>query len=254
MEEEGYERKISPVVAIFIGLCLLTVDIAEFALGLLLIDDFWILDILAGSIFFYITIKGIPPIRLIVGWLIEAIPYVGAYLPVKTISWGVTVWADWHPQSLATKTLTTASQYVPTGKGGVAASRMARQEQMAKEFWSKQDGVLGKTSLAKAAREENVAAGGGVSADTSQGATTAAGGRAYTESASGAPGTSATGATPASGGAQYAEDVQREQDSLLQLNKQLTQQTPGTIDRPTGGRGDVKVNDKTNTVQLPYAT
>src|SRR3989344_2168022 len=154
MEEEGYERKISPVVAIFIGLCLLTVDIAEFALGLLLIDDFWILDILAGSIFFYITIKGIPPIRLIVGWLIEAIPYVGAYLPVKTISCGVTVWADWHPQSLATKTLTTASQYVPTGKGGVAASRMARQEQMAKEFWGKQEGVLGKTSLAKAAREE----------------------------------------------------------------------------------------------------
>ncbi|OGZ52581.1 MAG: hypothetical protein A3B25_03940 [Candidatus Ryanbacteria bacterium RIFCSPLOWO2_01_FULL_48_26] len=134
-EEQQQDPKISIVEVILIGLVFALFDLIEIVLLLFALDDFWIIDIITSVIFFYLLIKRVPPMRQFTCWLIELIPWVGA-LPLLTIGWGLTVWADRHPAGVVAKAGALAG--TAQGKGalakggaktkGVGAQSMARVE------------------------------------------------------------------------------------------------------------------------------
>ncbi|MBI2623299.1 MAG: hypothetical protein HYW65_01865 [Candidatus Liptonbacteria bacterium] len=111
------EPKISVVEAIWIGTVFALIDIAEVAIVFFGLDDFWILDALASTIFVYLVLKTIPPFRQLITWIGELFPYVGA-LPLLTAGWLWTTWADWHPEGLGAKTLAVAETAASAAKGG----------------------------------------------------------------------------------------------------------------------------------------
>ena len=65
-EEQQPDPKISLVEVILIGLIFALFDAIEIVIVFLALDDFWIIDITASIIFFYLLIKGVPPIRQLV--------------------------------------------------------------------------------------------------------------------------------------------------------------------------------------------
>src|SRR3989344_5805796 len=114
--------------------------------------DFWILDLIASSIFFYLLIKGVPPMRQFVCWLVELIPWVGA-LPLLTIGLALTVWADRHPSgalakagalagTLKGKKMASAGAAKTKGVGARSLARMERSEKRAGEWKAQVDEKL----------------------------------------------------------------------------------------------------------------
>lgn len=101
-DEEGPEPKISLPEVILIGAVLALIDLIEVAIVFFGLDDFWILDAVASMIFLYLFIKGVPPMRQLLCWVVELVPWLGA-LPLLTVGWGLTVWVDHHPSSAVAK-------------------------------------------------------------------------------------------------------------------------------------------------------
>jgi hypothetical protein len=205
--------------------------------------------------FIYSYMRGLPNGVAIVTAAIDAFPGIG-WVPLRMAGYTVAVLMANNPKIAAAVAGATALTGV-TGAAG-ASKGVAAAEKGAGASATTAGAAPNTTSMTAqgtTAKTSTASAGSSASgvttspAGASAGGTTTAGGYSYSGPAGGAP----TDA-PISGAAQYAKDVQQEQDPLLQLNKQLTQQTPGTVDRPTGGRDDIAVNDDTNTVQLPYAT
>ena len=103
MHEYGAEEpKITGIEAtLMIGMCLVfdVIDIgATFLDAAFGAGEFIKIfnNIIASSIlFFWVTIKGVSPIRTLVGAGIELIPFINI-LPVRTITMIATVWADQH--------------------------------------------------------------------------------------------------------------------------------------------------------------
>ncbi|MEK7507640.1 MAG: hypothetical protein AAB602_00965 [Patescibacteria group bacterium] len=158
-EEQQPDPKISLVEVILIGLIFALFDAIEIVIVFLALDDFWIIDITASIIFFYLLIKGVPPIRQLVCWILELIPYVGA-LPLLTIGWGLTVWADHHPSGALAKTgaiAGTAQGKKALAKGGAKTKgagtrsfeRMGRAEGKAAEWKTSMDKKLSPKSSAE---------------------------------------------------------------------------------------------------------
>ena len=56
--------------------------------------------------------------RMFINWIVELIPWVGA-LPLLTIGWILTVWADRHP----TGTLAKAAALASTAQGKAALAK-----------------------------------------------------------------------------------------------------------------------------------
>jgi len=116
MDEENSlpEPKISTVEIILIGSVFILFDLIEIIFVFFLLDDFWIIDAISAMIFLYLALKGVPAMRQLISWVVELVPWVGA-LPLLTLGWGLTVWADRHPSSALAKAGEVAS--ATKGKG-----------------------------------------------------------------------------------------------------------------------------------------
>jgi type IV secretory pathway TrbL component len=205
-----------------------------------------------GAYFIYSYQRGLPNGVALIAAAADAFPIIG-WLPMRMAGYTVAVVMANNPKiaqvaGAAGKLAVVAGVGVATGGTGAAASGAAAAGESA----------AGATTAAGATSAGTAA--GGVTTQTATGTTTStAGGATSAQATASASQTtssaaqSAGSATPATTGrAQLAEEVQKEQDPMLQLNKQLMQQSPGATDRPSGGRDDVAVDDDTNAVQLPY--
>ncbi|TSC59777.1 MAG: hypothetical protein LiPW15_797 [Parcubacteria group bacterium LiPW_15] len=117
-------HKISTVEGIIVLFLLLVLDTVEFVIVFVGLDDFGITDLLGSPIFLYLNMKGVPPARQLIAWLIEIFPYLG-WLPLKSAGWGLTWWADAHPKSLAAKAFSAAAAATDVKKGGAQAAEKA---------------------------------------------------------------------------------------------------------------------------------
>ena len=210
----------------------------------------------AGTAFYFIYSyqRGLPNATAIAASVIDGFPIIG-WLPLRMAGYTVSVLMANNPElvrAAGTAGKIAAVAGAVTSAGGAASAGAMTSTggaAAAGATTSTASATAGGTAATRTSTASAGSSAGGVTTRTATGTTTstAGGGSAPSTGA-----TSTSGGTPQSGAAQYAQEVQQEQDSLLQLNKQLTQQTPGTIDRPSGGRDDVAVDDDTNTVQLPY--
>lgn len=92
------EPKISQTEIALITPLFLLNDIIGVVLALVGLDDFFILDIIRFPLSqFYLTMKGIKGTSMLIGNILEVIPYVGA-LPNATIVWLITIYLDRHPK------------------------------------------------------------------------------------------------------------------------------------------------------------
>ncbi len=114
--ERTAQPKISLPEGILILLAFVIIDGIELVLVFFAIDDFWIGDAISSMIFFYLFVKGVPPIYQFIAWIAELVPYLGA-LPLLTAGWLVTWWVDAHPKNKVGQVISTAASYAPSGKG-----------------------------------------------------------------------------------------------------------------------------------------
>ena len=124
MDETEHQPKISLPEVLLIGMLFMLFDGIEIFLVFFGLDDFWIIDAITATIFFYLFMKGIPPMTQLIAWVIELFPWVGA-LPLLTIGWFLTVWADRHPASFFAQ-LGQAALKVKGGGAGVAKAPAVR--------------------------------------------------------------------------------------------------------------------------------
>lgn len=111
--------KISTVEIVFITPLFVLTDVIGVILGLMGLDDIFILDIIRTiPSQTYLWLKGVRGTQMLIANLLEAIPYVGA-LPLATIGWLVTVWIDHHPKGIAAKAVQTTAKVAPVAKSGV---------------------------------------------------------------------------------------------------------------------------------------
>ena len=152
------EPKISLSEALIVGAVPVFFDVFEIVLLFFALDDFFIFDtIYFPASWLYFRLRGVSAISAVVGNVLEMIPYIG-WLPLRTASFIMIVWADHHPRA-AGEIMKVAKV---TGVGVVAGGAGA---------------VAGKGGGGNAggAAEKEVAAG---AATEAAGARVAAGGRA----------------------------------------------------------------------------
>ena len=162
-DEHVFEPKISLLEIILIGVLFALLDLIGFALIFFALDDFGILEMVASPIFLYLSIKGIPAMRQLICWVLELIPWVGDILPLFTVGWILTVWADRHPSGLAAKTVsvvqTARGRRVP-GAGAQAAAgaaslrRIEQAEERATQSMERVSRTPGATNLRAAPNTE----------------------------------------------------------------------------------------------------
>lgn len=104
-EEPEDQPKISLPELVFITPFFIITDTIGMALAFFGLDDFGLIDLFQFPISqIYLRMKGVRGTAMLVGNVLETLPYVGA-LPNETVSWLITVWLDRHPKvaKLATK-------------------------------------------------------------------------------------------------------------------------------------------------------
>ncbi|MDD5547929.1 MAG: hypothetical protein PHN74_03515 [Candidatus Pacebacteria bacterium] len=95
---EGPRSKISTAEFLIVLQLFLINDIIGIVLICFALDDFFLLDVIRFPLSqLYLRIKGIKGLAMLVGNILETIPYVGA-LPNATIAWLVITWLDHHPK------------------------------------------------------------------------------------------------------------------------------------------------------------
>jgi len=92
------EPKISIIEAGVLLIVVILADLIELILGLFLLPDFWIPDIIAFPVTqIYLRMKGVRGEYALMGNLAELIPYVSA-LPMRTITIIMTIAVDRSPR------------------------------------------------------------------------------------------------------------------------------------------------------------
>jgi hypothetical protein len=255
MDEELPQPKISTVEMLLIGFVFVVFDTIGIILVLFALDDFWIIDILTSVIFFYLLIKGVPPMRQLIAWLLELVPWLGA-LPLLTIGWIATVWLDRHPESgaakLATAGAAVAGRYggkVPvSGAGTKQLSKMAQNEERAERWAGRAGGDREGRSLPPPYDASGKPATGG----------SAAGKPSETRSPTGSQDQSGASLGGHGTGTGQPGATQKEDASLRkllgepetpheELGRKLFPQDLDAVSRP---RGSVRVDDKKNVIDL----
>ncbi len=121
------EPKISLVEFIFLGLFIVLIDLIDLV-GLLVglplsdITDLFMFPITQ----FYLFMKGVKGTYMLVGNIIEAIPYIGD-LPVRTVVWCITYYIDHHPK------LEAMANFAGGAKGSSEAGAMASEAKKVEE-------------------------------------------------------------------------------------------------------------------------
>ena len=146
MNDNGYQRKVSEAEALFVGVILLVLDAIEIVLDIILapIGGDELVNIAGDTLFlpfiWYCYIKGLSKTPMIIAAFVEIIPWVGDISPSKTIGWCVTVYQDWHPESMASKAVSATvaaaqAREAKLNKGGQAVTQ-AERRQIAREMWA----------------------------------------------------------------------------------------------------------------------
>ncbi len=112
------EPKISFPEVILIGFIFICFDLIEILLLLFGLDDFWIMDAISSPMFLYLSMKGVRLKTQLLFWIAELVPWLGA-LPLLTLGWGLTEWADRHPKSVVAKASQTAATVTGKGSGKI---------------------------------------------------------------------------------------------------------------------------------------
>ena len=203
--EPDLEPKISLLEVFLIGGFFLLLDTVEIVLFIFALDDFWIIDIVVAPIFFYLFLKNVPSMRQLFCWLIELFPWVGA-LPLLSVGWGLTVWADRHQEGLIAKAGEVAaiaqgkkipSGMVSSGARGVGI-RSLRHVEEAEERATRWESAKGSTSGSQT----------GVRVSRENGGRS---GEAHTPRAETRP------------GAQLAEEIYEEQNPMRRMRELFTE-------------------------------
>ncbi|MEK7110873.1 MAG: hypothetical protein AAB867_03400 [Patescibacteria group bacterium] len=93
------EPKISLSEALIVGAVPVFFDVFEIVLLFFALDDFFIFDtIYFPASWLYFRLRGVSAISSVVGNVLEMIPYIG-WLPLRTASFIMIVWADHHPRA-----------------------------------------------------------------------------------------------------------------------------------------------------------
>lgn len=108
-EQESSEPKISSVMVVLGSLWYGIIDLIGIILAFVGLDDFFILDLLAWPMHWYLRHVGAPSTYDLIGQIVEMIPYVGA-LPLRSICWGITVWVDRNPDGTTSQIVNRAEQ------------------------------------------------------------------------------------------------------------------------------------------------
>jgi hypothetical protein len=96
--ENQHQPKISIPEAVLLTEVFVLFDAIEIVLNLFGLDDFFLLDIIRFPFSqLYMYFKGLKGTTMLIGNILETIPYVGA-LPNATIVWLIVVWLDRNPQ------------------------------------------------------------------------------------------------------------------------------------------------------------
>jgi hypothetical protein len=125
MNESEHEPLISLPEVILVGMLFVLFDAIELILFFFGLDDFWIMDITISTVFFYFFMKGVPPMIQLISWVIELFPYVGV-LPLLSIGWFLTVWADRHPGSFLAQIGAVALRFKGSGAATAAKAPAVR--------------------------------------------------------------------------------------------------------------------------------
>jgi len=98
---EDHKPKFSLPEIILVSPFFIINDVVGIILIIFGLDDFFILDVLRFPLSqIYLRIKGVRGSYMLIGNILEAIPYIGA-LPNATICWFITVWLANHPETTA---------------------------------------------------------------------------------------------------------------------------------------------------------
>ena len=220
-ELEHPEPKISLPEVILIGLIFVIDDVADVFLSIALIDK--IIQIVLATIFVYLYFKKVPPLRQFIAWLFEMIPWVSV-LPIMTIGWIVTVWADRHQDSAAAQALTAASGAVAAGRGSrgrpgsVGAKQLERMRNVDEKIAARAPGLGEHIGLEK---DEHLYPERRPSRQLTSRPTEGTGGESVAND------------DRLRGGEEYAEEFLREQDVMQQAKRGMFE--PGTA--PNGKNG-----------------
>ncbi len=165
MDEEKPKPKLKTVEIVLISIYLILIDGIELILIFFGLDDFWLGDILASIIVIYLWFRGLGFGRMGVSWLTELIPWVGD-LPLLTIGFWMTVYADRHPESAAAKAVQISQsaggkkgmpkKSVQTPRGGAPSEGLAKGSARGSEAGqavSKTEGGLKETGTPKVSEE-----------------------------------------------------------------------------------------------------
>lgn len=123
-EDQNPQPKLSLVEIIVGGFYVTILDAIGILLAFFVLDDFFILDILAAPLSLYFWFKGIGAQRQVGAWLAEFIPLVGD-LPILSVGFWATVWLDRHPKAAA------VAEKAAVAKGGAGKKVVAQQRQAA---------------------------------------------------------------------------------------------------------------------------
>ena len=122
------QPKISVVEIVFITPLFVLTDAIGVVLGLMGMDDIFILDIVRTiPSQTYLWLKGVRGTHMLIANLAEAVPYLGA-LPLATVGWLATVWIDRKPEGVAAKAVQKTAKVAPIGKDGSAILRPTNLE------------------------------------------------------------------------------------------------------------------------------
>ena len=115
----------------------------------------WFNDVIASSIlYFWVTMSDVSPLWTLVGAALELIP-VGNTLPIRTITMGITIYIDRHPEKL--ESAETAYRVI-SKKVNVAAPRVAQATTVTSAGATPQ--TVRKTVLLGSATQTTASAGG----------------------------------------------------------------------------------------------
>lgn len=127
--DEQKPKKPQPKISLIIGggvlVVFIVLDIIDIALKFFALDDFLIIDtisylFLVPFFVYYKYMKGADfSGNTVIMNLAELIPYIGA-LPLRSISLGIVLWIDRHPEGKLAKKIHLAAKVLPARKGAVA--------------------------------------------------------------------------------------------------------------------------------------
>lgn len=224
-ETQAPQPKISLTEFILIGLVVFVVDIVEIIIAFIPIAD--VIEgpvdtlttvLIDGPIQLYLVFKGVSGTRMLIGGILELIPYVND-LPLSTIGWCLTCWVDQHPK--LEKVTEIAGTFAGGEAGAVAGEAGAAAGAVAEAGKAAEEGVEAAQTAETAARE--AAQAGGTAAEEESVATGEKGAETGTRKKTGTRETAVEEEREGGVEAEEVEETPEEQEEKKEKEKELSE-------------------------------